>query len=158
MGASNDYKVGQKVYFGRSKGERTLGEVVKINPKKLKVKQLESRGTMMTHPVGTVWSVPPSLVTPAPAGVVPFPALTTAKRPDVDIIQEIAGLYSQLSPERLHCDGEVSRSVAARRGAAFNRRLKECFVEIGRQVHEDEAYRVVDAYGASQVYSTYGGV
>lgn len=51
-------KVGMKVVFGRVNGEQTLGEVVKINTKSLKVRQLEGRGS---HPVGTVWSVAPVL-------------------------------------------------------------------------------------------------
>lgn len=51
-------KVGMKVVFGRVNGEQTLGEVVKINTKSLKVRQLEDRGT---HPIGTVWSVDPVL-------------------------------------------------------------------------------------------------
>lgn len=57
--------VGMQVYFGRSNGEQTLGKIVKINPKKFKVEQLESRGTRKSHNVGTVWTVPPSLCTPA---------------------------------------------------------------------------------------------
>ena len=58
-------KVGMKVYFGRGNGEQTLGEIVKVNPKKFKVKQLETRGTRKSHAIGTVWTVPPSLCTPA---------------------------------------------------------------------------------------------
>jgi hypothetical protein len=54
-------KVGMRVYFGRSHGEQTLGEIVKVNRAKLKIKQLESRGTMKSYPVGTVWTVPASL-------------------------------------------------------------------------------------------------
>lgn len=62
------FYVGQKVLFGRTHGEKTLGEIVKINPKKIKIRQLESRGTMKSYPVGTIWGVPPTFVTPAPEG------------------------------------------------------------------------------------------
>lgn len=64
-------KVGQRVYFGRVYGEKTLGEVVKINRVKVKVRQLESRGTFRSHKVGTIWTVPPSLLSEADATAVP---------------------------------------------------------------------------------------
>lgn len=57
-------KIGMRVYFGRENGEETLGEIVKINPKKFKVKTLEARGVRKNHAIGTIWTVPPSLCTP----------------------------------------------------------------------------------------------
>ena len=64
-------KVGDKVWFGRKAGEKTLGEVLKVNAASVKVKQLESRGTMKDHPVGTEWRVHPTLVTPVSGAVTP---------------------------------------------------------------------------------------
>ena len=61
-----DGKVGMKVLFGRSNGEKTLGEIVKINRKNFKVKTLEARGTRRNHKVGSVWNVPPTLCKPGP--------------------------------------------------------------------------------------------
>lgn len=61
MNTTSDFKVGDKVIFGRSHGEQTEGTVVKVNPTKLKVRQDESRGSMRSHPVGSIWGVPPSL-------------------------------------------------------------------------------------------------
>ena len=158
-----DIKKGDKVYFGRSFGEKTLGEVVKVNRVKVKVRQLESRGTYKSHPVGTVWTVPMSLLTKADTGsasrVMPVEVrdrlrdnqdrdfaflrgmeAPKPKRSDADILTEIRSIYCNLSPENLHCDGEISRSAAARKGAALNRRLRECFVELGRRVSEGEAF------------------
>jgi len=71
--------VGQKVYFGRPNGQKTLGEVVKVNRAKLKIKQLESRGHYRNYSVGTIWTVPPSLCTSAAANE--RPAHVT-KRPE----------------------------------------------------------------------------
>jgi hypothetical protein len=162
----SDIKKGDKVYFGRGFGEKTLGEVIKVNRVKVKVRQLESRGTYKSHPVGTVWTVPVSLLTKADAGsvasaprVMPVEVQNRLrdnqdrdfafmrgneapkpKRPDADILAEILSIYCNLSPENLHCDGEISRSAAARKGAALNRRLRECFVELGRRVSEGEAF------------------
>ncbi len=61
------FKVGDKVTFGRTFGEKTLGEIVKVNRVKLKVRQLESRGTFRDHPIGTIWTVPPQFCQPVGA-------------------------------------------------------------------------------------------
>jgi hypothetical protein len=65
--------VGQRVLFGRSQGEKTLGEVVKVNRATVKVRQLEARGTLRSYPVGTVWTVPVQFVELAPADATPDP-------------------------------------------------------------------------------------
>jgi hypothetical protein len=156
METLSDIKKGDTVYFGRSFGEKTLGEVVKVNRVKVKVKQLESRGTFKSHPVGTIWTVPVSLLskhdgTPPrmpvenhlhedTAGALQQLLGNVAKRPEAEILVEIRRIYAGLSPENLHCDGEISRSAAARRGAALNKRLRECFKELGRTVSEGEAF------------------
>lgn len=57
-----DCKFGQVVSFGRPSGEKTLGKIVKVNCKSIKVKVLETRGTRNVCPVGAVWRVHPSLV------------------------------------------------------------------------------------------------
>jgi hypothetical protein len=143
----------QKVYFGRSRGEQTLGEIVKINRVKVKVKQLESRGTLKSHPVGTIWTVPLSLCTPAgdakpvvtePAR--PAPVSTLAKRPEDVIMNEILAVYGDLSPENLTCDGELPMSAVRARATSLRLKLRTLFAEIGRNVSEDEAYRWWDSH------------
>jgi len=57
------FNVGDRVYFGRTNGEKSLGEVVKVNLKSLKVKLLEERGSRRSYAVGGTWRVPPSLCT-----------------------------------------------------------------------------------------------
>ena len=74
MNPLSSYRVGDRVYFGRSHGEQTLGEVVRVNRVKLKVRQLDSRGTYRSYPVGTVWTVPVALCTPANGEAVPVMA------------------------------------------------------------------------------------
>jgi hypothetical protein len=262
------FKVGDKVYFGRTHGEKTLGEIVKVNRAKYKIKQLEERGSILDYKIGTVWTVPFNLVTAGPGTVaapvvqsapavaakppatcpvkrgdkaeftkgrtvvtgtvksvndktvtlvdcddlsegyrVPFrlirpsakgakaapaqaPAATgirvgaaasyvdegrtvtgvvtsmtsagaevyggnrwgrpvtvalglltaAPKRGEGVIMSDILAMYSNLSPENLHCDGEISRAEAGRRAVVFNRILRALFVEIGREVPEHEAY------------------
>lgn len=58
MNTTSDFKVGDKVVFGRSHGEQTEGTVVKVNRTKLKVRQDESR---RSYPVGSIWGVPPNM-------------------------------------------------------------------------------------------------
>jgi hypothetical protein len=58
------FSVGDKVLFGRGRGEKTLAEVIKVNRVSVKVKTLESRGTQRNYPVGTIWKVHPSLCEP----------------------------------------------------------------------------------------------
>ena len=140
-----DCKVGMSVLFGRGNGEQTLGEIVKVNGVKCKVKQMESRGTMRAYPIGTVWTVPASLMTAVggPKVIIMDVGLgvpAKPKRPDAEIMADIASYYGQLSPENLYCDGELSRSAGQRRATAINARLRELFTEIGRKVSEDEAY------------------
>ena len=57
------FRVGQRVYFGRRNGERTLAEIVKINRKMIKVKTLETRGNGHGAAAGTIWNVAAPLLT-----------------------------------------------------------------------------------------------
>lgn len=74
-------KVGDKGYFGRNNGEKTYGEVVKVNRKTLKVKQLEDRGTQKAHNVGTIWTVAKTLWTPEDNGRPAYATRPRRKRP-----------------------------------------------------------------------------
>lgn len=206
----NECKVGAKVFFGRAGGQRTLGEITQVNRTTAKVKQLESRGSVKDHRIGTIWKVPFNLMSLAAVGVTPkatlqplvtFPAFKTVnpfkvgdtvsfdargttiigtvksvniktvsvdtpqgkwrvspgmlrpatgsapvakmKRPDQEILMDIASVYAQFSPENLMCDGELSRTQVARRAAGLNAKRKALFQEIGRRVSEDEAWNAI---------------
>lgn len=138
---------GDKVYFGRSNGEKTLGEIVKVNRKTYKVKTLEVRGAQKVRGAGVVWKVPHSLCTPAtearPARNtrVEPPVESLPKRTEAEVLRDIDGVYCSLSPENLTCDGELSRSAVRRKAAGLRARLKRLFRELGREVTEDECYR-----------------
>jgi len=62
-------RVGMQVLFGRmgARAERSLGEIVKCNPAKAKVKLLEERGTRSPSKPGTIWVVPYALMQPVNA-------------------------------------------------------------------------------------------
>jgi hypothetical protein len=57
------FAVGDEVTFGRGQGQQTKGTVVRLGRTKLKVRQDEARGVKRDYPVGSVWTVPPSLCT-----------------------------------------------------------------------------------------------
>ena len=59
----NDFSVGDIVRFGRDRGQQTKGEVVKVNRKNLKIRQLEQRGRSRSYPVNSIWTVSPELCT-----------------------------------------------------------------------------------------------
>ena len=125
-------KQGDRVMFGRTHGEQTLGEIVKVNRTRVHVRQLEGRGIYRNYPAGTVWVVPFRLC--SKAGEV------TTKRPETEVLVEIRNIYCQLSPENLSCDGELSRTEVRRRSSALESRLRSCFQELGREVSESEAF------------------
>jgi hypothetical protein len=145
--------VGMKVMFGRGNGEQTLGEIVKINPTKAKVKTLETRGGGRGSHVGAIWSVPYSLVTPA--GVAFLDELNS--RPPLDpaelplpynefsetnlIVEAVVQTYNSLSPEWLTCDGELHRTKVIARKIELERRLRGLFMALGRPVSESVAYK-----------------
>ncbi len=139
-------KVGDKVYFGRKNGEQTLGEIVKINQKTAKVKQLEARGTMKDHRIGIVWTVPFSMMTLALAGTTPKVASYLNGRPvgvvrrESEVMRDILACHTSLEPEALTGDGELSAGEVSRRRAELNRRLLALFNEIGRHVPAEEAF------------------
>jgi len=139
----SSFKVGDKVSFGRPNGEKTLGTVVKVNAKTLKIRQDEERGQGRIRPAGTIWKVGPNFCTlidgtgkPAPVAATP----ATPKRTDAEILRDIAGVYSGLSPENLSCDGEASRAHIRFQRANLHRQLRALFTEIGREVTESETY------------------
>jgi hypothetical protein len=75
---TNDFQVGDKVLFGRRNGEQTVGTVTKVNAKTLKVRQDESRGSMRSHPIGSIWTVPRSLCRKADDTPTPSPSPSPA--------------------------------------------------------------------------------
>ena len=85
------FNIGDRVYFGRTNGEKSLGEVVKVNRKSLKVKLLEERGARRNYAVGGTWRVPPSLCTLAdedrpadrPAALIGIFRTVQKYRPDI---------------------------------------------------------------------------
>ena len=55
-----DCKIGMTVSFGKGRGARTRGRVLKVNDKTAKVQTLEQRNS---NPAGSVWTVHYSLLT-----------------------------------------------------------------------------------------------
>lgn len=137
-------RVGMRVYFGRSRGEKTLGEVVKLNDKKAKVKTLEGRGQGRGSGVGVEWGVPYSMMTPAEGEVVtaPAPALVYNQFDYINnlILEAMLMCYSGLSPENLSADGEASITHIRTTRARLERQLRGLQAAYGSTVTEEAIY------------------
>ena len=66
--------------------------------------------------------------------------VTKPKRPDAEVLRDLQYIEGALSPENLHCDGEISASAARRKGAALRRRQRELVRELGRTPTSQELY------------------
>lgn len=147
----HEAKVGMKVVFGRGNGEQTLGEIVKVNPTKAKVKTLETRGSGRGSMVGAVWTVPYSLMKPAD-GQAHTPQADPADAPlpvympygDARIMEAIIDCYTRLSPEYLTADGERPMNQVRQLKHSLETRLAHLFKALGRPVGEEAAYKWED--------------
>lgn len=152
----DQFHVGQKVIFGRGRGEQTLGEIVKLNPTKAKVKTLESRGNGRGAVVGAVWTVPYSLMRDAGVSMIDtlnsMPPVNLGLNPadapvsvyghgDECIMEAIIDTYNRLSPEWLTCDGELSRTQVISKRNSLNAKLNHLFRALGRPVSESAAHK-----------------
>jgi hypothetical protein len=61
-------------------------------------------------------------------------------RKEKDILNDILYCYVQLSPENVWCDGEATPKEAAATEKRYRDRLSKLFIELGREVSEEEAY------------------
>lgn len=146
-------RIGMIIEFGRENGEKTKGEVVKMNPKMAKVKILENRGRNSQQ--GAVWNVGYGLMTEVEYGTTGHNPIVSYSNPadedfaynpftpacDVSIMEAIVDVYTRLSPEWLTADGERPvHQIHALRGN-LQRKLDYLFKALGRPVSESVAYR-----------------
>jgi hypothetical protein len=59
------FSLNQSVYFGRERGEKTLGKIIKLNTASAKIQTCESRGNGRASAPGRIWNVTYGLITPA---------------------------------------------------------------------------------------------
>lgn len=76
-----DFSIGDTVLFGRTRGEKTKGTVIRKGRRKLKVRQDEARGTMKDHQVGSIWTVSPSLCRKVKGASAPVTTATATPPP-----------------------------------------------------------------------------
>lgn len=58
----------------------------------------------------------------------------------VSQLERFMRIVNALSPENLHCDGEISRAQARRKAAGLRAQWKALEAEVGRAVSEDEVW------------------
>jgi len=59
-----------------------------------------------------------------------------------ELFEQFMGLASRLSPENLHCDGEISRAQANRRYREIMKEWKALEVKLGYKTTEDEVWAI----------------
>lgn len=64
----------------------------------------------------------------------------TMPRPEAEIIKDIQSIHYALSPENLHCDGEISNAEANRKARKLNAELAVLRKELGRDETDKEIY------------------
>ena len=62
------------------------------------------------------------------------------QRTDDEIMQDIIDVYTQLSPENLSHDGELSRAQTRKRELGLNAKLRTLEREMGHPVTEEQAF------------------
>jgi len=60
--------------------------------------------------------------------------------------KQFMGLACRLSPENLHCDGEISKTEALRRQRQIMKEWRALEAQLGRTVTEDEAWAGTSAF------------
>lgn len=130
---SAGWNIGDRASFTGKDGRSVTGTVTRVNEKTVTLERCDdgSRG----------YRVPPAMLRAATAETATTTAPAVAPRRAEDaVMRDIHNAYSDLSPENLTCDGELTRAQAATRRAAVNRRLADLQAELGRRVSEDEAW------------------
>jgi len=67
-------------------------------------------------------------------------ANTKNGKKEAKIMAEFENLASRLSPENLHCDGEISNAEAQRRYRQIMKEWAELEKQLGRKMTEDEVW------------------
>lgn len=145
MATRENFRDGQRVYFGREHGQKTLREIIKRNPATAQVRILEVRGNGRGSAIGSVWKVGYAGLEPADAAdiVPPAPKQPLVYNPlagnDNLLLEAISNVYASLSPENLSCDGELSHSQTRGRARELHRQLANLQKTLGREVDEVDA-------------------
>lgn len=154
---------GTKVIFGTENGAHTQGTVLKVNRVMAKVRQDEARNS---RPIGTMWNVPPrfmktldgkfvdsdwNIVDQSP---ISNPISTSNGNPDEmpedgwihghdHELHILNGIYANLSPENLTCDGECSHTQVQQRRAILMRKMAAVEILMGRKMSETVCYNAI---------------
>jgi hypothetical protein len=143
----HECRIGMVVEFGRGNGQWTKAEIIKINPKKAKVKTLEGRGSGRGSFEGAVWCVPYSMMrlegqTSVESNVVvqdtPYPFNQFDQ--NNYIMRAIVDCYNRLEPEWLTADGERPMSEVRRLKAMLENKIYHLCKALGVQISESVAF------------------
>lgn len=153
-----DCKKGMLVYFGdvhressRFGGKMSRGVVIKINPKKAKVKSIDSAGRW---PEGSVWSCPYSLIAPVVGGdeIESEMTMRSFANPNDTAVKawsEAQKSQEEISKELLPEDAHIMRAIneiytklegtEGRSRIVLSEKINILFRAFGREVSQNEA-------------------
>lgn len=179
-----DCRNGMIVEFGRENGQHTKGVVIKMNPKKAKIRTIESRGVGRGSQAGSLWMVGygaivaaqdatteativmQSFVQPNNPAVKAFAqAKSMADQPipysrfthaDNLILEAIYCTHAELSPENLTCDGELPMHAVNAKRSKLNARLTHLYKAFGREVGEAAACNWMDEKRSKETATSNG--
>jgi hypothetical protein len=179
-----DCRIGMIVEFGRENGQRTKGVIVKMNPKKAKIRIIESRGAGRGSQTGSLWVVSYGVIVAAQDATTEttiamqsfvqpnnpaFKAFAQAKsmadqpvpynpftQADNLILEAIYCTHMELSPENLSCDGELPAHVVNARRSKLNARLTHLYKAFGREVGESASCNWMDEKRSKETATSNG--
>jgi len=149
--------INQTVTFADTKGTTLEGTIHKLNPKKAHVKITKGNhrftvGMVICVPYGLLGAGDYGQGTVAPrvpvqaAPPVPFEPTEWWVRDNAHELMILDGLFGELSPENLCCDGEASHSYIMQKRRDIERRMQAVFVLLGTQIDETTHYDIMDKY------------
>lgn len=153
--------INQTVTFPDTKGSTLEGTVHKMNPKKCQVKLTKGNHRFQA---GIIINVPYSLlgtddygqgvVAPrVPVVAAPFTPSEWWVRDSAHELMILDGLFNELSPENLCCDGEASRFYIVQKRRDIERRMQAVFVLLGQEIDESQHYEIMEKYRKTIVES-----
>lgn len=157
--------INQTVTFPDTKGSTLDGIVVKLNPKKAHVKITRGNhrfqiGQIICVPYGLLGvgnygqgAVAPRMPIPQAAPPVHFEPTEWWVRDNAHELMILDGLFNELSPENLCCDGEASHSYIMQKRRDIERRMQAVFILLGTQISEDTHYDIMEKHRKTIVES-----
>lgn len=126
---------------------RAIGETVVLNKKTYTIKGFHKRSYLVEDAVGKKYKIGPEKMERMLAGI---PRAVhrrsssahafTLPEGEKAIVARLQQIECELSPENLHCDGEISLTAARRKAGLLNAEKRQLEQKLGRPLTQQELY------------------